>query len=102
MGERGLGGPAGERGLQGPAGRDGERGPQGLTGERGPAGLPGSKGDPGMTPEQLAAMDHRLLALELALDRIHELCPLSRNLHSRKWRPRSARVTLKGAVGCRR
>jgi hypothetical protein len=54
-----------------------------------------------MTPEQLAAMDHRLLALELALDRIHELCPPSRNPQSRKWRDRPARVTLKGAVVCR-
>jgi hypothetical protein len=56
-----------------------------------------------MTPEQVAALNQRLLALELALDHrnLNEHCPTRRNSSKRKWRNPAPRVTLKG-VECRR
>jgi hypothetical protein len=56
-----------------------------------------------MTPEQVAALNQRLLALELALDRrsLNEHCPTRRTTNKRKWRHPAPRVTLKGVVECR-
>jgi hypothetical protein len=83
IGPAGPGGPIGlpgERGPAGPAGTPGEQGPLGLrgtVGERGPEGPPGPAGptgDPGTTRRQIAAINQRLRALELALDRVRERC----------------------------
>jgi hypothetical protein len=51
-----------------------------------------------MTPEQVAALNQRLLALELALDRrpLTEHCPTRRNTNKRRWRHPAPRLTLKG------
>jgi hypothetical protein len=71
QGEKGDKGDKGDPGDVGPAGPQGEPGLPGAAGAAGPQGPPGPAGPqgppgPGITPEQLAALEARVAALEAA------------------------------------
>jgi hypothetical protein len=66
IGLSGAAGQQGEKGDKGDTGDPGEPGTPGAAGATGPAGPPGPQGPPGVTPEQLAALEARIAALESA------------------------------------